>query len=342
MTATRHHVIIGSGSAGFGAAMTLRARDRDARITMITMSRLPFYNRYDLPRIFRGSRDWRSLLAVPPETYERQDICLRRASRVVDVDGKAGLVKLAHNEDIAYDSLLVCAGGRAYLPEALADYDDLMHGFASFEAAMQMQADLPEGGTVVMLGGDMIGLDLALTLAETGHRVTLVPTDQIFWPHSVAPGDRGPFLEALERSGIRVVAEGAPVRVEKGEDGKPARRVVLESGEAVTGDVVMAFCGLVPSVEFMLGAGVDIERGLLVDPHLRTSNERIWAAGDVCQIWSDADKVYKFYHGWRNVRVMGELAARNVTGGSEVFEASTENGLTVDEAGRLRSTFWDH
>ena len=59
MVAPLHHIIIGSGSAGFGAAMTLRQRDQDCRITMITMDSLPFYNRYDLPMVFRGHQDWR-------------------------------------------------------------------------------------------------------------------------------------------------------------------------------------------------------------------------------------------------------------------------------------------
>jgi len=53
MAAPLHHVIIGSGSAGFGAAKTLRARDAGCRITMITLDSLPFYNRFDLPQVFR-------------------------------------------------------------------------------------------------------------------------------------------------------------------------------------------------------------------------------------------------------------------------------------------------
>ena len=59
MTSIRHHVVIGSGVAGNQAAGTLRSRDPDSRVTMITISRLPFFNRYDLPRVFRGERDWR-------------------------------------------------------------------------------------------------------------------------------------------------------------------------------------------------------------------------------------------------------------------------------------------
>lgn len=342
MPSSPHYAIIGSGSAGFGAATTLRARDPSCRISLITLSSLPFYNRYDLPRVFRGCHDWRELLPNEPEHYNKFGIALRRNSRVVGVDGRNQTIAFAHREIIHYDRLLVCSGGRSYLPEKLSDYTHLMHGFASFEAAIAVQNSLSEGGTVIMLGGDMIGLDLAYTLLDTGYKVVLVPNQHTFWPHQLQEEERETFFEALQRSGIEVLDGAVPIAVEEEANGGPARRLVLEDGSSVAGDVVMPFCGLVPSVEFMLGAAVDIERGLLVTPELLTTNESIWAAGDVCQIWSDADKEYKFYHGWKNVRLMGELAARNMTGEHETFMAADEDVITIDDSGQIQSPFWDH
>jgi NADPH-dependent 2,4-dienoyl-CoA reductase/sulfur reductase-like enzyme len=92
----------------------------------------------------------------------------------------------------------------------------------------------------------------------------------------------------------------------------------------------------------MLGSGVDIERGLLVDPNLRTTDDHIWAAGDVCQIWSAEDNAYRFYYGWNNLRAMGEVAARNMTGDDEPFVGSTVETLCIDDTGRVDSPFWRH
>ncbi len=337
-----HHVIIGSGSAGFGAAMSLRAEDELCRITMITMDSLPFYNRYDLPQVFRGRHDWRELLAMPPARYEALGIELRRKSRVVDVDGERQTISLAHQEEVAYDRLLVCAGGRGYLPENLSESADLMHGFGSFEAAMGVYKALPRGGTAILIGGDMIGIDLALTLVDTGYRVILITNQQTFWPHVVVPQERQPFLQSLAAKGFEIIEDNRPIGVSQNKTGGPARSVALEDGTSVQGDVVMSFCGLSSSVEFMLGAGVDIERGILVDPELHTGNANIWAAGDVCQIWHDKEKIYKFYHGWKNVRIMGELAARNMSGRKEIFDVDIKDHITLDDKGRLQSTFWTH
>jgi len=342
MATPLHNVIIGSGSAGFGAAMTLRAADAECRITMITMDSLPFYHRYDLPQIFRGKQDWRDLLDVPPAHYDEMGIKLRRRSRVVDVDGTNQQLTLSHQENVAYDRLLVCAGGRGYLPENLTSYADLIHGFGSFEAAMKVYKDLPKGGTVIMIGGDMIGIDLAMTLLDTGYKVALITTPQTFWPHEVPADEQAGLLKALEDKGVTVHQNSRPIGISRAERRKAAVCVTLEDGTEVAGNVVMSFCGIASSVEFMLGADVDIERGILVNAELRTSNQTIWAAGDVCQIWHDQEKAYKFYHGWQNVRVMGELAARNMSGAHEIFDVDVEDKIGVDKKGQLSSTFWTH
>lgn len=337
-----HNVIIGNGSAGNGAAVTLRERDPDCRVTIITISSLPFYNRYDLPRVFRGCYDWREILVHPLSYYDDHSITLRRNSRVTDVDARNRTVTFAHNEIMHYDRLLVCAGGQGYLPEELSDYRGLMNGFSSFEAAMSTYKALPAGGTSIMLGGDMIGLDLARTLIDTGYRVILLTTEHTFWPHRVADDERDGFIKALAHMGIEVIDGVHPVAVKEGGAGKPARRVIFEDGGDALGDVVMPSYGLAPTAEFMLGSGVDIERGMLVDPMLHTTDENIWAAGDVCQIWSAEDNAYRFYYGWSNVRLMGEVAARNVTGASEAFEGLEDECLRVDEKGHLASPFWEH
>ncbi len=340
MGQSTHHVIIGSGSAGHAAAVTIRGRDPNARITLVTLSSLPFYNRYDLPSMFRGKTDWRDLLAVPPKTYDDLGITLRRNTRVVNVDGQARTITFAHNEQIAFDKLLVCSGGAGYVPEVLSQYRPLISGFGSFESATVTCKALPPGATAIMIGGDMMGIDLALTLLDTGRKVVLAVNDYTFWPHKLSAAERAKALDSLKARGMEVVT-GHVGAIEELQ-GKKTRAIRLDDGSSVQGNAVLVFCGLSPLVEFMLGAGVDIERGLLVNTELKTSHDAIWAAGDVCQIWSDAEKDYKFFHGWKNVRLMGELAARNMTGAHESFEAGADTGLQFDDKGALQSSFWKH
>jgi NAD(P)H-nitrite reductase large subunit len=341
----RHHVVIGSGIAGSQAADTLRSREPDARVTILTLSSLLFYNRYDLPKVFRGHRDWREFLAYPAEYYKDKRIEVRRCSRVAGVDGSRRTILLDHKEEIRFDTLLVASGGRGYIPEELADFRPLMRGFSSYTEAVTAASEVPDKGHVIMLGGDMIGLDLARTLIDTRHRVTLVAGPQTFWPHEVTDQERPGLIAALEKMGVEVIEAhdaGGIASIEQGARGLSARRVLFNDGSEVHGDVVMPFFGLSPSVEFMLGSGTDIERGLLVNPALRTTCEGIYAAGDVCQIWSDAEKRYRFFYGWKNVRAMGDLAARNIAGGDEPWVPAQDEKLHIAADGSIQSAFWEY
>jgi NAD(P)H-nitrite reductase large subunit len=345
VTTVRHHVVIGSGVAGNQAAETLRERDPDSRITMITISRLPFFNRYDLPRVFRGERDWRRFIIYPADYYRRNRIALRRATRVVGVDSTAQTLTLEHKETIRFDSLLVASGAGAYLPEELSEFRPLLHHFGAFRDAIEVADALPQKGHAILLGGDTIGLDLARTLLDTGHRVTLVAGPYTFWPHEVTAEDRPKFVAALQGMGIVVVEaldRGGIATVEKGAKGLSARRIAFADGSDLSGDVIMPFFGVAPSLDFMLGSGVDIERGLLVSPNLRTTNENIYAAGDVCQIWTDKERRYCFYHGWKNVRAMGELAAHNITGANEPWVPTQDERLQLNKDGKILSPFWEY
>ncbi len=343
MNDVAHYVIIGNGVAGNEAAWHLRQRDPDSRITLITIGKLLFINRYQLPRVFAGVEDWREFLVHPPEYYDEHRILVRRNTRVAHVDPVRRVLDLAHKEQVAFDKLLVASGGRGYLPESLREYQHLLHQFSGFRHAMQMRQALPDnGGKVMMLGADMKGLDLARNLIKVGHKVVVVESEQLFWPHELSAEERLRCIAALEGMGLEVIRDRKVVRIEQGASGMPARRLVFEDGGELYGDVVMAFYGLVPTLEFMLGSGVDIERGLLVNPQLRTANEHIWAVGDVCQIWSPEENRYRFYYGWKNVKMMGRIAALNMTGGHEAVETFQENKIYIDDQGEIDSPFWEY
>jgi len=340
MSAENHIVIIGSGGAGSEAALTIRQRDPDCHITQITGSKLPFISRYELPQVFNGVSGWRELLAEPPEYYDKNQITVRRNSWVDHVDAKNKKVLLKHKEEVSYDKLLVASGGGGYLPEGLREFQPLMNGFGTYEQAVKVRQALPKKGHVIMLGGDMTGLDLARTLVAVGHRVSLVVGEQLFWPHEVTDDQRAKFVSVLEDMGIKVMIDKKVTAVKLGGRGKPARRVVFDGGGGIDGDVVMPFCGLMPSLNFMIGADVDIERGLLVNPELKTTNDSIWAAGDVCQIWSPEENCYLFYYGWHYIKEMGKIAAINMTGGKKKISTYQDDHLYINKQGEIDSPYW--
>ena len=230
MVATQHHVIIGNGVAGNRAAAVLRERDPDNRITIISIGGLLFYDRYQLPQVFQGKRDWRDYLVYPPEYYEDHRIAVRRKCRVTQVDPTRRMLVLAHREEVGYDNLLIASGGAGYLPPTLADCRPLFHNFTTYRGALATADALPAGGTAIMLGGDILGIDVAQSMAAAGFRVILVPSEQVFWPHKVDAAEQPALFDALRRAGIEVLEAGAIERIEAPGDGGPARSVVFADG----------------------------------------------------------------------------------------------------------------
>lgn len=338
-----NYVIIGNGAAGNEAARYLRERDADSRITLVTAGRLLFLNRYEFPKVLDGVDDWREFLVHSPDYYDRQRITVRRLSPIDRVDPQHNVVELRHKEQVKYDKLLVASGGGGYLPEYLREYRHLLHDFNSIKNAQLTRSALPaQGGKVVMLGGDIKGLDLARKLVGAGHEVIVAASEHLFWPHPVSAEDIPPYVAALEKMGIQTIQDRKVARIEAGSKGMLARRVVFDDDSELNADVVMAYYGLMPALHFMLGSGVDIARGLLVDPQLKTGNEKIWAAGDVCQIWSPEENQYRFYYGWKKVKMMGRIAAINMTGGAETVSTFEEDRLSVNDKGEIDSTFWEY
>ncbi len=139
MAASQHYVIIGNGVAGNEAAHHLRERDPNSRITIVTAGRLLFYNRYQLPRMFHDTCDWRDFLVHPPEYYDDNRIVVRRNSLVTYVDAARKTLMLAHKEELSYDALLVASGGSAYLPAELADSAHLLDSFHTYRDACKVR-----------------------------------------------------------------------------------------------------------------------------------------------------------------------------------------------------------
>ena len=342
MAEQQHYVIIGNGPAGDEAARHLRQHDADCSITLITADRLLFIPRFELFKVLSGTDDWRQLLAHQPEYYKQQRINVRRNTTVTSVDTNRQVIGLKHKEELRFDKLLVASGGGGYIPEELREYRALFHRFGSFESAIKLRNDLPEGGQVVMLGGDMMGIDLARNLVKLGYRVTLITDEHLFWPHEIGKDQLPEFHDALTKVGIELLLDKKVARIEKGEHGLAPRRVICESEESYHGDVVLGSYGLMPKLDFMASAGLDVQRGLLVSPELATSSDRVWAAGDVCQIWSPEHKRYRVSYDWSSVKRMGRVAARNMAGGHDVIDTFTEQALEITKTGELDSPYWDY
>ncbi|TCO73503.1 NAD(P)/FAD-dependent oxidoreductase [Rhodovulum euryhalinum] len=273
-----HIVIIGAGQAGAALAAKLRALNHAGPITLIGEEAAPPYQRPPLSKKYLlGEMALERLYLRPPEFYAENGIELHLAETAVAVD-RADRRVIAGGRAIAYDQLALTTGAvPRRLPGAIGGELAGVHVVRTLADVDAMAPDFLPGARVLIVGGGYIGLEAAAVAAMKGLEVTLVEAaDRIL--QRVAAPETSAWFRALHRAHgvdlregtglVRLIGEGRVTGAE------------LTDGTVLEVDFVIAGIGVTPATELAEVAGLATENGIAVDAMGRTSDPRIWAAGD--------------------------------------------------------------
>jgi nitrite reductase (NADH) large subunit len=331
-----HFVIIGNGVAANRAADILREGDPVSRITLISKEFFPFYNRTKLRFFISGEVSEEQLVVRPPGHYRERNIRLRLGQEVQRVDLRERVLYLKHMEKVHYSRLLLCCGGWPRITEVHYTYRQhftILKGLSHARAFREKVAGMDR---IVMVGGDLVSVKMTDTLLKMGKAVTFLVDRDSFWPLTLTDEIRGSFADRLTRRGADVLFDEEIAGIEETSSGY---RVITRSGGKIDGGMVGAFFGLVPNVDFLYSSGLDIDRGILVDDHLRASAPDVFAAGDCAQIWNPEINNYWVSIGWENAKNLGEVAARNMLGERTTAGAPLERALDY-EGVKVNTSWW--
>lgn len=332
-----HFVIIGNGAAANRAAEVLREEDAEARITLISDEFFPFYYRHMLASYLVGEKEESDLVVHPASHYKDKRIRLRLGQTVVRADLKEKVLYLKHMEKIHYSRLLLCVGSRPRIPEIHFAYRQHFTVMKTLAHARCLRAQLPDIRHVLVTGGDLVSLRVAKALLRKGKEVTFLIDEGSFWPLDLTRDRRSELAEALSKVGIEVLPEDDLAAVEPKESGEYA--VTTRRGQKLTCDLIGAFFGLIPDVEFLLGSGLDIDRGILVNDFLETNVPCVYAAGDCAQVYNPAIRNYWVSIGWPNAERLGEVAAKNILGATVQADEPPASALTY-EGIEVNTSWW--
>ncbi len=341
--ASEHYVIIGNGVAANAAVDILRQGDPDSRITVISREFFPFYYRHKLRFVISEELQEDQIVVRPPAHYREQNIRLRLGQEVQRVDLKEKTLYLKHMEKVHFTRLLLCCGGWPRIPEVHYTYRHHFTIVKGLSHAREFKEKLAGVKRVLMVGGDLVSLRITETLLRMGREVLFLIDRDSFWPLTLTDEIRTEFAERLTKHGAEVLIDDEITGIEEVagiEEGTSGYEVTTRREKRISCDLVGAFFGLVPNVEFLFSSGLDIDRGILVDDHLQSRNPDVYAAGDCAQIWNPAINNYWVSIGWENARLLGEVAARNMLGESATAGAPKESAL--DYEGLKINTSWWH
>jgi NADPH-dependent 2,4-dienoyl-CoA reductase/sulfur reductase-like enzyme len=299
-------VIIGAGAAGESAAEELRRRGYAGEVTLVDADKDTPIDRPNLSKDnLAGSApdDW---LWLHPDDFYAERRITRRTGRVVSVEAAARKVTFQDGSTLSYGALLLATGAAAIQPEfpgqgpkvfTLRTVSDLRAIVKASEGKKR----------VVVLGASFIGLEVAASLRARGLEV-----------HVAAP-DALPLAKVLGPELARVVkslheAKGVVFHLEKRATGLNAKGVTLSDGSTLEGDFVVAGVGVRPQLALAESAGIAIDKGVMVDTFLRTSDPFIWAAGDSARYPDPRNGGTVRIEHWSVAQNQGRTAARNMVG----------------------------
>lgn len=309
-------VIVGSGAAGFAAALTLRKEGYGGVIEIVSADRDAPYDRPNLSKDYLAGiarPDWLPLR--PAEWYREKDVRLTAGRRVVQLDTAGKRLTLDDGARIDFDRLLLATGAdpvRPPLPGADLPHVHYLRTRTDSDALIAACADVRR---VAVIGASFIGLEVAAALRARGLETHVIAPEATPMVRILGPA-LGAHIRALhEAHGVIFHLEDVATQID------PAG-LTLRSGGRIDAGLVVIGVGVRPALTLAEQAGLAIDRGVVVDAFLRTSAPDIYAAGDIAR-WPDkrTGEGVRVEH-WVVAMRQGQTAARNMLGGAERFEAA--------------------
>ncbi len=307
-------VIIGGGLAGAKAAEALRSEGFDGSVVLVAAEDSLPYERPPLSKgVLAGTDEDESIYVHDEKWYADHRVDLRRAVRALSIDRTDKSVSLSDGSSVGYDKLLLTTGSA---PRKLkvdgADLDGVHYLRTKPNSDALRQALKTGGRNVVIVGGGWIGLEVAAAARGYDNTVTVIEPQPV--PLRRALGDElgGMFAELHREHGVTLKL-GAGVEEIVGEGGS-VTGVRTDGGETVPADVVVIGVGARPMTQLAEEAGLEVDNGVLVDASLHSSDENIYAAGDVANAMHPLlDRRLRVEH-WGNALSAGPAVAKSMLG----------------------------
>ncbi|OGX91583.1 nitrate reductase [Hymenobacter coccineus] len=273
-------VVIGAGAAAHGFVRSYRALNQDDDIIIFSKEDLPFYNRVMLPDYISGHQSWAQLVKMQDHEEPTFRIDLRRGVGVTEINRAGQYVVDAHGARTDYDVLIVATGSRAAVPRGVPALPGIFLD-AQRRDADAFKAHLPAAGAhVVIVGGGLLGLEMAASLREGGVRISIIQRTSRFLDRQLDALGSQLLQEEMADQGCELYFND---EVELYYGRARLTGVGLKSGRRLDCDALILAIGTAPNLELARDAGLACKRGVVVDAHLQTSDPRVFALGEIAE-----------------------------------------------------------
>jgi len=294
---TERLVVIGNGMAGARTVEEILAAERSLaptlasgpeRFEITVFGDEPYgnYNRILLSSVLSGDHEPGGIFLNPVTWYEENGITLHCGDRVSRIDREQRVVVSASGRQVPYDRLIIATGSRAFVPDidGLRGEDGAsksgIFAFRNLDDCRRIAGYAGKCRRAVVIGGGLLGLEAAYGLRGYGIEVQVVHQASHLMNRQLDAPAAGTLRARIEQLGIGVLLNRRTSEV-LGDEAVTGLR--FDDGETLECDMVVFACGIQPNVELGQESGLEVERAIIVDDQLRTSDPAIYSVGECTQ-----------------------------------------------------------
>ena len=270
-------VVVGNGMAGMACVEQILKYSPQFQITVFGDETHVNYNRVMLSSVLAGERTADEIVLHPREWYLRNEIDLRVGVRVVDVDPDARTVTGNDGSVTPYDLLLLATGSSAFMPRIEGLDRDGVFVFRTIDDTRALLDRCAPGRKAVVIGGGLLGLEAARGLQVQGCDVTVVHLMSTLMERQLDHDAGNYLLGKMEELGVKVLL-GQTTTAILG-NGR-VEGVALSDDTCLDAELVVVAAGIRPNAELGLRAGLKVNRGIVVNDYMETSEPDIFAVGE--------------------------------------------------------------
>lgn len=271
-------VIAGAGHAAGQVVASLKQKKFNGTIVLIGEEPWPPYQRPPLSKKYlAGEMPAERLYVKPSSFYDDPAIEVHRNTEIVAINPQDRNIETAPGDRFGYDRLVIATGSRARLLDVAGSDLNGVHYLRSIDDVDRIRRDLETAKNVVIVGAGYIGLEVAAVARQLGHDVAVVEMADRVMSRVVSPVVSDFYQAQHARNGVELLLSTG-LEALAGDDRVSA--VVTNDGRTLAADTVVIGIGIVPNTKLAVSAGLDVDDGIAVDDHCRTSDIDIYAVGD--------------------------------------------------------------
>ncbi|UKN02606.1 FAD-dependent oxidoreductase [Paracrocinitomix mangrovi] len=309
-------VIIGNGIAGVTAARHIR-KNSDNEILIISAETEHFFSRTALMYVFMGHMRFQDIKPYEDWFWEKNRIDLK-FDYVERVDTDTKSLQLKSGQSVNYDKLIIATGSKPNKFGWPGENLNGVQGLYSYQDLEMLEENSKTAKSAVIVGGGLIGIEMAEMMISRGIEVTLLVRESVFWGN-VLPQKDGELINRHikeHHAKLRLHTELKEI-VDDGNGNVAA--VITQNGEKIDCQIVGLTVGVTPNVNFLKESNIQIDRGVVVNEYFESNIQDVYAIGDCAQFTKSVNGRRNIEQVWYTGRIMGETLAQTICGNKMAY-----------------------